>query len=601
MPPTVTGTTPANGATAVPVADNITINFSELVDVTAAGVSVECPAGAAVAFAGLPADDAATVTLNPTADLPYSTTCVVTVHAAGVTDNDGTPDPLAADYVFSFTTAVETVPCTAADTPIGLIQGPGAAFDPAYGGTQTVQGVVVGDYEGPSPALRGFYVQNLDTADDDNPATSDAIFIFEGDNADRVSVGQVVQVTGSVSENQDQTQITSTTVEVCPAGVPPALPVTNVTLPFASADYLERYEGMLVTLPQTLYVTEHFQLGRFGQVVLSSGARLQQPTAVTDPGAPALALQAANDLNRIIVDDAFNSQNPDPIAFGRNGDPLSASNTLRGGDTVTGLQGVLTYTWAGNSASGNAYRVRPPDATAGKSPNFQPANARPAAAPDPGGTLRVAGMNLLNFFNTFGAGCTNGVGGAATDCRGADTQAEFDRQWPKTVAAIIQTGADVIDIGEIENDGYGADSAIQFLVTQLNAATAAGTYAFIDADAGTGQVNALGTDAIKVGLLYKPARVTPVGTTAALNSVAFVNGGDSAARNRPALAQAFAAGRRGTLHRGGQPPEEQGQRLRCARRRGRPGQLQRRAHERGGRRSWPGWRPIRPAPARPTC
>ena len=227
------------------------------------------------------------------------------------------------------------------------------------------------------------------------------IFIFEGDNADRVSVGQVVQVTGSVSEYQDQTQITSTTVEVCPAGVPPALPVTNVTLPFASADYLERYEGMLVTLPQTLYVTEHFQLGRFGQVVLSSGARLQQPTAVTDPGAPALALQAANDLNRIIVDDAFNSQNPDPIAFGRNGDPLSASNTLRGGDTVTGLQGVLTYTWAGNSASGNAYRVRPPDATAGKSPNFQPANARPAAAPDPGGTLRVAGMNLLNFFNTF--------------------------------------------------------------------------------------------------------------------------------------------------------------------------------------------------------
>ena len=237
--------------------------------------------------------------------------------------------------------------------------------------------------------------------------------------------------------------------------------MTQITLPFASADYLERYEGMRVTLPQTLYVTEHFQLGRFGQVVLSSGARLQQPTAVTDPGAPALALQAANNLNRIIVDDAFNSQNPDPITFGRNGDPLSASNTLRGGDTVTDLQGVLTYTWSGNSASGNAYRVRPPDATAGKSPNFQPANARPAAAPDPGGTLRVAGLNLLNFFNTFDGlpdtvdNCANGVGGAATDCRGADTQAEFDRQWPKTIAAILQTGADVIAIGEIENDGYG--------------------------------------------------------------------------------------------------------------------------------------------------
>ena len=75
---------------------------------------------------------------------------------------------------------------------------------------------MVGDYEGPSPALRGFYVQNLDTADDDNPATSDALFIFEGDNADRVSAGQVVQVTGNVSENQAQTQISAASVEVCP-------------------------------------------------------------------------------------------------------------------------------------------------------------------------------------------------------------------------------------------------------------------------------------------------------------------------------------------------------------------------------------------------
>ena len=95
-----------------------------------------------------------------------------------------------------------------------------------------------------------------------------------------------------------------------------------------------------------------------------------------------------------------------------------------------------------------------------------------------------------------------------------------------------------VGIIEIENDGYGADSAISFLVDRLNDATDPGTYAFINADDATGHVNALGTDAIKVGLLYKPARVIPVGT-AALNSVAFVNGGDSSPRNRPSLAQAF--------------------------------------------------------------
>ena len=154
-------------------------------------------------------------------------------------------------------------------------------------------------------------------------------------------------------------------------------------------------------------------------------------------------------------------------------------------------------------------------------------------------------MNLLNFFNTFDGlpdavdNCTNGVGGASTDCRGADNAAEFARQWPKTVAAVLATGADVVGLVEIENDGYGSDSALQFLVNSLNAATAPNTYAFIDVDAATGQVNALGTDAIKVGLIYKPAVVTPVGQTAALNSVEFVNGGDSAARNRPAIAQAF--------------------------------------------------------------
>ena len=154
-------------------------------------------------------------------------------------------------------------------------------------------------------------------------------------------------------------------------------------------------------------------------------------------------------------------------------------------------------------------------------------------------------MNLLNFFNTFDGlpdnvdNCTNGAGGAPTDCRGADTAAEFDRQWPKTVAGIVGTDADIIGINEVENDGYGPDSALQFLVNKLNEKTAPGTYAFIDADALTGQVNALGTDAIKVGMIYKPAKVTPVGQTAALNSVAFVNGGDGSPRARPALVQAF--------------------------------------------------------------
>ena len=131
------------------------------------------------------------------------------------------------------------------------------------------------------------------------------------------------RVTGNVGENQGQTQISVTAANVVECGTGTVAP-TDVTLPMASATAFERYEGMLVRMAQTLTVTEHFQLGRFGEVLLSSGGRLQQPTNVVEPGAPAIALQAQNDLNQILVDDASQAQNPDPIVFGRGGQPLSA-------------------------------------------------------------------------------------------------------------------------------------------------------------------------------------------------------------------------------------------------------------------------------------
>ncbi len=197
----------------------------------------------------------------------------------------------------------------------------------------------------------------------------------------------------------------------------------------------------------------------------------------------------------------------------------------------------MTYTWAGASASGNAWRLRPVDQT-GTGITFEAVNARPTDAPDVGGAVQVAGMNLLNYFNSF-SGCTGGVAGPPLDCRGADNQFELDRQTAKTVAAIVAMDADVIGVNEIENDGYGDESAIATLVDAVNDEVGAGTYAFIDADDRTGQVDALGDDAIKVGFLYQPAAVTPVGDTAVLNTDEFVNGGDASPRNRPSLAQAW--------------------------------------------------------------
>jgi len=103
----------------------------------------------------------------------------------------------------------------------------------------------------------------------------------------------------------------------------------------------------------------------------------------------------------------------------------------------------------------------------------------------------------------------------------------------------VALDAHIVGLMEIENDGYGASSAIADLVTRLNAATAPGRYAVVDADANTGLRNALGTDAIKVGLLYQPAHVSLDGRTAVLATSEFITGGDRGPRSRPSLVQAF--------------------------------------------------------------
>lgn len=412
-------------------------------------------------------------------------------------------------------------PCQAITgvVPIGVVQGSGAAT-PCAGDDVTVEGVVVGDYEGTPGTLRGFYVQD---AGDGDPATSDGIFVFNG-NADSVAVGDRVRVEGTAGEFQDQTQLSDPAVTVLASGQP-SPPATPAALPLPTADALEPLEGMVVTFPQPLVVTEHFQLGRFGQVVVSSGDRLDQPTAVAAPGAAANAVQDANDRNRLILDDARQLQNPDPIVNSRGGTGLTATNTLRGGDTVVDATGVLTYTWAGSSASGNAYRLRPPS-PASPGFDFAPANPRPDTPPTVGGDLRIASFNVLNYFPTIDLADVCGPD-QDLDCRGADTALELERQRAKLLPALLELDADVLGLVELENTP--GVSPEQDLADRLNDVVGAGTYAAVDA-------GVIGTDAIRVGIVYRTGAVTPLGDPAVLT---FSPGADGTDRSRPALAQSF--------------------------------------------------------------
>ena len=380
------------------------------------------------------------------------------------------------------------------DMAIHDIQGNGAVGI-GVGEQRVIEGVVVGDFNG-TGGLGGFFVQEEDAQRDADPRTSEGIFVA---SAEAVETGDVARVRGTVAESFGRTQLgTVTRVEVCP-GEGTATP-TQAQLPVASLEDLEPLEGMAVTFPQDLTISEYFDFDRFNETVLSVG-RQMTPTAVFDPGSPeAENLAEANLRGRIMLDDGRNAENPDP-ALHPDGDVFTLDHRFRGGDRVAGVTGVLDFAFGD-------YRIQPTaDAL------YTEVNERPAA-PDPvGGNVKVASFNVLNYFTTL-------------DGRGANTPEEFARQKAKIVAAITEIDADVVGLIEIQNN----DEALQDLVDGLNQATEPGRYDFIE-------TGAIGTDEIKVAFAYQPARVTPVGEHAILDSTVDPRFIDT--KNRPALAQTF--------------------------------------------------------------
>ena len=164
---------------------------------------------------------------------------------------------------------------------------------------------------------------------------------------------------------------------------------------------------------------------------------------------------------------ATTKQNIDPTLYPQGG--LSATNTLRVGDTLPSLTGVFDFRF-------NVNRVQPVSSI-----EFTHSNTR-TVAPDPvGGDVQVAAFNVLNYFNGNGTGLEGAPGGFPT-ARGANTLAEFNRQRDKIISAITGTRRRCGRTHGLENDSTaGADfGAIEDLVAGLNDATAPGTWAFID-------------------------------------------------------------------------------------------------------------------------
>lgn len=471
--------------------------------------------------------------------LPAGQSSTVTV-AFRIPGTDTQTNPYSFNMVF---TVADNVPQTSTLTNIGTVQGStpsGDAASPLVGQSVTLEGVVTSV----APGLSGYFLQEEGIDADSSSDTADGLFVFCGSTCPALTAGVRVRVTGTVAEFRRSytfnatstspaetvtapfttTQLTGTTTTVLMSGL--AAPETIAITPDLPVAARERLEGMLVTTSGV--VTNNFPLGRFGSLDLAA-ERIPNFTQINAPSTTAYAAFTSTFNDRFIrVDDSSLGQNPASV-FGRGGQPLSASNTLRGGDTGT-VTGVLHYDHDGfgnRSGSNFFYRIQATQAT------FNPTNPRIAAPEEIGGTLRVGSMNVLNYFTSLvssNTGCT--PNGTDSGARGANNCEEFLRQQSKIVKAILGLNSDVLGLLEIQNDfDKGANSSVANLVNALNAEVGAGTYAYINPGA------KVGTDAISVAMIYKTAAVDPVGNLAILDNTVNANYTDTC--NRPTWAQTF--------------------------------------------------------------
>ncbi|WP_299437124.1 ExeM/NucH family extracellular endonuclease [uncultured Rhodospira sp.] len=470
---------------------------------------------------------------------------------------DGSVEPVYADQ---FISAIQGSTDLADGTLVGVS---GAADEsPMLGEAVRIQGVVTAVFAD----LGGFYVQEEDTDVDGDAFSSEGIFVAS--SGVMPDLGNLVTVEGSVAEVEGETRLTVDTVAVDDDSDLRSL-ITAATIAFPTAtvlmdadgDYvanLEAYEGMMVTVPEAMSVTELFQLDRFGTIRISSEGRLEQ---FTQSNAPSVAgyTQHLKDVaaRSLVIDDGSDVQNPGTLlvpGLGADG-TLDGGDVFRMGDAYTNLTGVLSFSEDSQSSSEEPeYRLHRPDAT------LTQTNPRPEAPEDVhaegegdtdgghghgpwwwpwgnhdepediGSDFKVASFNVLNFFTTLDTWPDKeGVGPNGLDPRGADTNPafpfgtvgptdEYDRQLAKLVEAIVAVDADVVGLLEIENDfmagGVSPDPApqysmgpvaIQALVDEINAfiladTGVAGTYDWVRPDG-----EFVGDDAIAVGMIYDSA------------------------------------------------------------------------------------------------
>lgn len=389
---------------------------------------------------------------------------------------------------------------------IGSVQGP-TDRSPFEGERVTVEGVVVGDF---GRGLGGVFIQSL--VDDGDPYTAEGLFLAMGDPpAGTLAAGDHVRASGTVKEigQGDGTLTSLVDIEATVLARGRSIPWLTVSAAPIPEGW-EAYEGMALRIEAPMTVTGNDGLMRFGELIVSFDGRRFAPTELAAPGLEADALAQANAHVMLRLDDGQSAQEPGEPWFLP--EPLSDARPLRAGSVIAHATGVLDQRFGSHRL-----QLTAPLGAITQAP-------RPAAPTVPG-DRRIVGLNVLNLFNGDGQG-----GGFPTE-RGAASAGDHARQQAKLVATMQALDPDLAALMELENDGFGPDSALAQFVAALNAAGPHRDWRFVDAGEGPGD------NSIRVGLVYRSTRFQAVGPPASMNTPPFDRS------SRAPLAQAFRAGR----------------------------------------------------------
>jgi len=280
--------------------------------------------------------------------------------------------------------------------PINKIQGD-KNISPLVGKTVTTRGIVTFLSE------RGFYIQTPDSEVDDNPATSEGIYVFTNDFIPpSAAVGNLVEVTGTVTEYRPRneryfltiTEITNPSIKVISSNnpLPKPLNLTSDDLnPKGRIDQLERYEGMLVKVDDLIVVapTGGFEDQKTGKVISNGvffGVLPGTPRPFREPGI-SLLVWLVDKLPQTIP---YFDMNPELLRVDSKAEDKSTPIDVAAGMTVKNLVGVISY-------SRRAYTLLVSQRL--QKPIVEGQRSFIKASPAGKRELSVAFFNMENFFD----------------------------------------------------------------------------------------------------------------------------------------------------------------------------------------------------------